>query len=561
MEYLVFIAAVLAFAAFVIAQGIWSDKKNQKLFLIKLKKLRGNPPDKEYKPERYVEIPAYFEAHPESGQLDDITWNDLGMDDIFQRMDYSLSSTGEEYLYYLLRSPGRTEAELAHFEGIIEYYRTHEEERIRLQCLMAKMGSTGKNSLYRYLEYLTRLGQRSNGKEILCDLLFLPCIGILFVNLSVGILAIALLMLYNIMSYFKVKKEIDPYLVSLAYIMRLADTAGQLQTYPGEAWQEERERLREYRGRLSRFRHGPGWAMNMGAFMGTGGNPLELLMDYVRMLLHVDIIAFNRMLKEVLGHLEDIDGLAGVLGYLESAVCVGLFRDSLMKGWCVPEFGGKTLKVEECYHPLLKDPVKNSIMAGRGVLLTGSNASGKSTFLKTVALNALMAQTVHTVTADSYQAPICRIYSSMSLRDDLESGESYYIVEIKSIKRILSAVREENMPVLCFVDEVLRGTNTVERIAASTQILKSMAAGNCICFAATHDIELTGLLQGLYDNYHFEEEIEDGDVFFSYKLHSGRAASQNAIRLLGIMGYDESIVERAMRQAELFKEQGVWKPT
>ncbi len=88
--------------------------------------------------------------------------------------------------------------------------------------------------------------------------------------------------------------------------------------------------------------------------------------------------------------------------------------------------------------------------------------------------NAVLAQTIHTCTAKSFESRIQRILSSMSLRDHLENGESYYIVEIKALKRILDQIEKEDLPVLCIVDEVLRGTNTVERIAASTQILKSL---------------------------------------------------------------------------------------
>ena len=113
---------------------------------------------------------------------------------------------------------------------------------------------------------------------------------------------------------------------------------------------------------------------------------------------------------------------------------------------------------------------------------------------------------------------------------------------------------------LCFVDEVLRGTNTVERIAASAQILKSLAGGNCLCFAATHDIELTRLLREEYRNYHFEEEIRDNDILFSYQLMNGRSSTRNAIRLLGIMGYEEEIVHRAERLAEDFLRNGSWSP-
>ena len=132
------------------------------------------------------------------------------------------------------------------------------------------------------------------------------------------------------------------------------------------------------------------------------------------------------------------------------------------------------------------------------------------------------------------------------------------MVEIKSLKRILDAVSGET-PVLCFVDEVLRGTNTVERISASSKILESMAGKNVLCFAATHDIELTSLLEGLYANYHFEEQVEEGDVSFSYRLEEGRAGSRNAIRLLGIMGYDERIIQDAEEMAERFARTGEWR--
>ena len=104
----------------------------------------------------------------------------------------------------------------------------------------------------------------------------------------------------------------------------------------------------------------------------------------------------------------------------------------------------------------------------------------------------------------------------------------------------------------------MRGTNTVERIAASAQILRSMDKNRCICFAATHDIELTHMLEKDYSNYHFSEEIANDDIFFSYKIREGRATTRNAIRLLGIMGYDDGIIQKAEHTAEEFLKCGKW---
>ena len=123
----------------------------------------------------------------------------------------------------------------------------------------------------------------------------------------------------------------------------------------------------------------------------------------------------------------------------------------------------------------------------------------------------------------------------------------------------IPAASNSGNPLLCFVDEVLRGTNTVERIAASAQILRSLSQSGIYCFAATHDIELTHLLEDCYDNSHFEEDIEGGDVSFSYRLLEGRAHTRNAIKLLEIIGFSDDIIKEADNMAGEFLRSGVWK--
>ena len=98
----------------------------------------------------------------------------------------------------------------------------------------------------------------------------------------------------------------------------------------------------------------------------------------------------------------------------------------------------------------------------------------------------------------------------------------------------------------------------MERIAASSRILRSLTGGDVLCFAATHDIELTHLLEDVYDNYHFEETIKNGDISFNYLLKEGRAQSRNAIRLLEVMGYEEQVIREAEALAERFLETGEW---
>lgn len=559
MEYILMIfVSILIVAGIFILEGYRAIKEEKK-FTRRLYEDYDSLFQKDYSLERFAKLGSYYSRHRKPGQIDDITWNDLGMDEIFKRMDYTFSASGEEYLYYTLRSPKQERRELEHLEEVAAFFQEHPDERVKLQLQMRKLGHTGKFSLYDYIENLNYLGERSNRKHYLLDFLYLPLIGLLWVHFSAAIVGIAALTIYNIVSYFKEKNEIDPYIVSFAYVMRLQNICGQIEKMDIPVCRDEIECIRRHRNSLRSMRRNSFWVMaeNRG---NASGDILAIFMDYIRMVFHVDLIKFNSMLRVLRGHLEDVDALIGTAGFLETAVSIGLFRQSIGEGeWCRPQFTNcREIVICEGYHPLLKNPVKNSITAQRGVLLTGSNASGKSTFLKTVALNAILAQAVNTCMAASYRASFFCIYSSMALRDDMGSGESYYIVEIRALKRILDAAAQ-GQQVLCFVDEVLRGTNTVERIAASTQILKSLRGSGILCFAATHDIELTSLLKKDFDNYHFEEEIRDGDVFFNYRLLTGKASTRNAIRLLELMGYDEKIIERATAQAEHFLKAGDWQ--
>ena len=560
MEYIIFAVVMAGLILLFMVKGWYDYQKTEKRFIQNLYQGYGSVPQREYKPGQFENISHYYLKHKDDLGIDDITWNDLNMDEIFKGMNHTYSAAGEEYLYYLLRSPCMEEEELLRREEIIRFFEEHADERVAYQVIYHKLGRTGKFSIYDYLDYLDGLGERSNVSHYIALFLLLASIlGMLFINVPLGLLVMIGVLVYNNVSYFKVKEEIDPYIVSFAYVFRLLDAVKTLKgkARKTDALEKEFEVLKESSAAMNGFKRGSFLIMSAGRMSGSN-NPLELLLDFVRMGFHLDLIKFNQMLREVKKHISDIDNMITVLGKIEAMIAIGAYRASL-ESFCIPEFSEETvLNADGLYHPLIDNPVKNKIHTKSSVLITGSNASGKSTFLKTVAINSIFAQTIHTCLAHNYRSALFRIASSMSLKDDVQGGDSYYMVEIKAIKRILDLTSSEGMPVLCFVDEVLRGTNTVERIAASTQILKSLCKNNCICFAATHDIELTHLLEKIYCNYHFSEEIEENDISFTYQIMEGRATTRNAIKLLGIMGYEPTIIEEAEEMAANFLESGVW---
>ena len=564
MDFMILAGVVVLLIVLLMGREYIGSKKYRRQLLEKIYQSYGRVSERDYKAGEMEHIGMYYLKHPAGHQIDDITWNDLNMDSVYQRMNVSCSAAGDEYLYYRLRTPIYDSAEMEQIEYRITYFAEHGEERREVQAMLYNLGRMGKYSIYEYLDYLDTLGERNNIKFFLSDILLFASIGIMFVSFPIGMVALLGMLCHNIAGYYKEYRQIEPYITSFRYISRLIDSAGKLGRSRIEGIVKEQERLKECCRKMKSF------VRNTYLIVFTekgNGNPLGILADYLRMIFSLDLIQFNKALYAVRGHMNEIDDMVTLFGQIEAAIVIGSYRKSLQENYCIPKIryeqdGDRHLIIENLYHPLLNHPVKNSVSTDRGVLITGSNASGKSTFLRAVAICALLAQTVHTCPADSYDAPALRIYSSMALKDDLLGGQSYYMVEIGSVKRILDQVRqakEDRCHVLCFVDEVLRGTNTVERIAASTQIMKMLAADHAMCFAATHDVELTKLLSQEYDNYHFEERIEGDDIYFPYKLLKGPAATRNAIALLRMLGYDEQIVTEAENMAQEFLASGSWR--
>ncbi len=557
MENLVFVLIVVAVIFVIFLAGIRNQKLEDERYIRKAKKNYGEYPRINYDNKYFTHVNKYYEKHKTDNHIDDITWSDLDMDTVFARVNYCESAAGQEYLYHTLRTPSDND-DYEELESHVKFLDENADVRTKMQLAFHKIGNNSKYSIYDYLDFLDALGKRSNAPHIIALIILVVAVIEMFFAFEVGFMMLLAILVYNVISYFKVKGEIDPYLSTFAYIMRLMKSASSISALNVSEFQKENDILKSDVDKLKSFQKGSGVLMSQ-TRMGGSGNPLDVLYDYIRIITHIDLIKFNQMYAEVAANKDTIDEIVTVMGKVEMTISVACFRKSLMGNYSLPVFDENSgISAEDMYHLLIDDPVVNSVTTNRGILLTGSNASGKSTFLKTVALCAVLSQTIHTSPAKSYKAPMFRIYSSMALRDDLSGGDSYYIVETKSLKRILDAADKSKTKILCFVDEVLRGTNTIERIAASAQILKYFASIDVFCFAATHDIELTTLLDDYYDIYHFEGLVDNNDVHFDYKLHHGPAVNRNAIKLLGLLGYDKSIIDDAENMAQNFEKNGIW---
>lgn len=540
------------------ALWIWVENKNRRKFaLLRLRESWGNIPQKEYTYEELEHIAQFFcQREKEGFYIDDITWNDLEMDRIFVQLNQSVSAVGGEVLYDLLRKPVFQQKELQRRQELINYFDTHEKERIQLQTVLSGIRQPGKVSVFEAIHVAKEVTIRSSRTQMLHFAAFFLSLFYFMAMPNPGVYIFLAVCVFNIVTYMGVKHEIDSYLTCFRCVIQLLQAERELKKLNITDLKEYIQQGETYAESLSRFQRGSSLVLDRSS---AGGGVEGMMMDYVRMLTHIDLIKFNDMMENMKQNQAEIEGLIALFGYLDSMISIASVRRALPY-YCIPQFqqaGQAFMEVSNLYHPLIKDPVANSIRAEGGILVTGSNASGKSTFLKNIAVNAILAQTIFTCTATSYEASYLKVMTSMALRDDLESGESYYIVEIRSLKRILDEAQKEGN-ILCIIDEVLRGTNTIERIGASSRILGMLKKENVLPFAATHDIELSYILENLYENYHFEEEIGERDVTFHYLLKKGRVTTRNAIRLLEMIGYDQEIVKQANCAVEEFEKTGVW---
>ena len=213
--------------------------------------------------------------------------------------------------------------------------------------------------------------------------------------------------------------------------------------------------------------------------------------------------------------------------------------------WPFPEIMNSRIALhgENIRHPLIPDESSTgnnfSLNAQKSTaIITGSNMSGKSTFLRTIGVNLVLAYAGAPVCADSMSCGILNIYTSMRTKDSLKGNVSTFFSELLRIKQILSFVNS-GRNVLFLIDEIFSGTNSTDRITGATAVLKSLQSDNSLGLISTHDLELCELekeTENKFVNYHFREYYENNSVRFDYKIYPGPSKTRNAVYLMKMVG-------------------------
>lgn len=476
--------------------------------------------------------------------VDDVTWDDLDMKSVFVRADHTDSFAGEQCLYSSLHILSGKAPNVVDYSNAAEFFDKNEEKRRRVRKLLHGVGKP-INAYYSVnIADDAAAGQLPYRQAYPLLLISLVTLGVLGAVLRSPMLLMLCFgnYLLNLVIHIFLRQSFEARLESLFSVGMTINTGYAISgIVPGLSG--------EVSGSLKKLKKAAAIMnlLNMKKSMMSSDDILSTLISYATGPLMLDMILYNKGLDELSGKTEDYLKVHRFVGDIDCSIAIASFRKSL-DAYCVPELvHGKKLEFRGVFHPMISDPVVNDITQERNIILTGSNASGKSTFIKSVAINLILAQTISTCTAEHACVPRCGVITSMAVRDDLASGESYYIREIKYLKRMTECVRQGGLLFLA-IDEILKGTNTKERIAASKAVLRYFSNENCILMVATHDIELAEAFEDTYDNYYFCEKLDEEDIIFDYTIHKGICRSSNAIKLLSVIGFPDEIISSALSE-------------
>lgn len=495
----------------------------------------------------FEQIEKYFRNKDHSLDfqiLSDKTCNDLDFQELYMFLDRTNSKVGQQYLYNKLRTIPFDSKENDEHERLIDKFIQDQDFRLYVQDQLGKLNESETfyiSSLFQD-EHLQKpkwffVVQLLSFTSVFSFLMMFFYPAILFISLGVFI--------FNFGIHYWNKRNLYEYLGSFPQLLRLNAVGREL--YKNDLLKEINPNLHESIGVLDKLKNRMLFFKVEAKLQGDFEAIFWGIMELFKILFLLEPLLLFGVLKQLDTKRKEIEDVFIFVGKIDSLLSIASLRTGLLN-YCIPTITEKqkVIIARDVYHPLIPDCVKNSIRVdGKSILLTGSNMSGKTSFIRTIGINTITGLTLNTCFAEQFLMSGMSVFSAIRISDDLMNDKSYYFEEVLTIKEMIDQAKNTDAN-LFLLDEIFKGTNTIERISAGKAVLSSLTKGNNIVFVSTHDIELADLLKSEYELYHFSEKVDNKTVDFDYKIKNGKLKNRNAIRILQINDYPEEIIQEAI---------------
>lgn len=492
-------------------------------------------------------ISRYFNNKDHSNEfqiVSDQVCDDLDLDLVFGYLDRTSSKIGQQYLYNRLRTINYSKSQFDKQELIIKYLEQNPQIRIDIQLHLKKLDS---NQAY----YLVDLFQKEMEEKARWYFVipFISVATLLSIILSFFNSQLFLLVLIffsiNAIIHYGLKRKVKLFVNSVPSLLQLGGVAKNM--LKDKVIKKSNVNIERSIDIISMIRR----KMSFFKLEQKIDSDMEaaywFLLEIIKITFLLEPLLLFSAIEKLRTRSKEIEEVFCFVGEIDAIISIMSLREG--NKICVPAIDEKanSMKGENIIHPLVIDCVPNSLSRSeKSVLLTGSNMSGKTTFIRALGLNYITGITLNTCFASSIEIPIAKIFSIIRISDDIMNYSSYFLSEVTEMKNLIDSSQSQT-PSIILLDELFKGTNTKERIASAKAILSYLVKSNNQVFVATHDIELTEMLKGEYDLYHFLETVESNEIVFDYKLKTGVPIKGNAIEILAINGFPDEIITEAMR--------------
>jgi hypothetical protein len=537
--------------------------------LVELRRTWGTPVLRERRLDAIAASDASRRAVFATRALDVRTWTDLDLDAVFAAIDRTTSTLGQHALYYRLRTAPCAE-HLRACDGLVEWVRADSVSRERAQIALSRLqdplgydvwwlgaeDAVDPRPWYRVFPVLTAVTLGLAAAAVFWHGAIAAFLIMVAVNLAVRYATGG-----RTAAITRSVRQLAPLIATAESLRFVDDVRFSAITGPLRCDVPSLARLKL----ISRWTNGNPFMLSFESSQLALllSDVLEVIYEYCNTAFLLDATGVHFALADLRAHRSAVLRTVMSVGEVDAAISVASYREGC-GAWTSPLFTatGACTEMDDARHPLVVEAIPNSIALrpGSGMLVTGSNMSGKSTFLRTVGVNAVLAQTIGTCLASRYTAPVLRVRSCIGRSDDLVGGKSYYLAEVEALLDLVLASGGD-VPCLFLLDEIFRGTNACERIAAGEAVLRALVIAESsrrthdVCLAATHDAELVDLLFDILEPWHFGDSLGPEGLAFDHRLREGPATTRNAIALLRFNGAPEALVSRATTTADRLERQ------